>query len=305
MNHKNGASAAALLALALILSGCAASGAAQSSAAATPTPAETRPVPTESPAPRPQYPLVAETGATVLADLDGDGADEEISYDPGAGGDHELHLLINGKDYGPSLYDQGFTSDSLEPKYFCITDLDTSDKALEVAVMDYGPSDDYITSFVRWGVGGVAFMGSVSGMAASSIREGSDLTFHGDGTVGSYVRLSVLQTWFAGASWQLSPKGGFGLVPADLYYSLYESAGVTLVPLPLYAERDPSARKTELPGGTAISFTSTDNKSWVGVKLSDGTEGWVRLKDGDGFQVETSDGYVFSTEAFDGLSMAD
>ena len=276
------------------------------------------PVPSTSPTPivSPEvtkYPLVVKAGTTVTVDLNGDGTQDDVCYelkDDTSGMSYSgkiPQLLIDGTDcYKSVSINQEIYIDNPEPDYYCITDIDTTDKMLEIAIMDYGPSDDYMTHFFRCDGTDLKYLGFMSGMIISSFTDKSDLTFNGDGTISSYMRLSVLQTWWANADWKLADNG-FEVVPQELYYPMYDDGCdvTTLVEMYAYEKNSASSAKSALPKGTALKIVATDNKEWVLAKTSDGKQYWIHLDSEYGQSVETSAGYLYASEVLSGLIFAD
>ena len=82
--------------------------------------------------------------------------------------------------------------ESPDRDHYFITDLDTGDKALEIALLDYGPSDDPMTWYFQYRNGALKLIGSLPGFPddEGSHRDGS-------GNVMAVGRLSLLQTWNA------------------------------------------------------------------------------------------------------------
>lgn len=291
---------------------------------ATPEPDTTAtpaPEPTETPSPEPtntpaeataadaEYPLVVDVGSTVSVDLNGDGSAEEVFYDAEAV-DYSMEqtLTVNGVDYLAAAHSQGFYSENPATDCYCITDIDTSDGLLEIAVMDYGPSSDCTTSFFRYDGTGLTYIGWVNDLAASSELYGWLITFNGDGTVSSTIRLSVLQTWFAPASWTVPESpGAFDVIPQTLYYCVpsFVVSVTTIAPVVAYTDMDASSEKSVLPLGTVLSLTATDNESWVLAEPEDGSGVWIHLGGDYGYDVETEGGYLFCLDALEGLCMAD
>lgn len=254
-----------------------------------------------------QYPLIVNAGSSVSVDLNGDGSSDEVSFQASEDAAAILHLSVNGVDYAGSVYDEGFFTDMLESAYYCITDIDASDSSLEIAIMDYGPSDDYITDFFRYDGTDLKYIGCVSGMIISSLSDRSDLTFVGNGTISSYMRLSVLQTWFAKADWRLSETEGFEPVAQALYYPNSTSGCdlTTNVEIPVYSKNSISSEKSLIPAGTALTLIATDNISWVLAKNSEGKECWIHLEGEYGQSVETASGSDYPPNVFSGLLIAD
>ncbi len=288
---------ASALALSLLLSACGKKTVAES------------PAPSASPTQSADsiYPLIVKAGSSVSVDLNGDGSSDEVSFQASEDAATILHLSVNGVDYAGSVYDEGFFTDMLESAYYCITDIDTSDSSLEIAIMDYGPSDDYITDFFRFDGTDLKYIGCVSGMIVSSLSDRSDLTFVGNGTISSYMRLSVLQTWFAKADWRLSKTEGFEPVAQALYYpnSTNGCDLTTNVEIPVYSNNSISSEKSLIPAGTALTLIATDNISWVLAKNSEGKECWIHLEGEYGQSVETASGSDYPPNVFSGLLIAD
>lgn len=321
--------AAILAALLLMTSACGNAGAssggadsrdAAASAAESAAPTDAAPSPEISAAPSPtpsarptvqpaangvKYPLDVKCGEKVSADLDGDGEKDTICYVPESGDADKYwrigSLTVNGTDFTDDIYGQGFHSDTPDADWYALTDLDKGDGLLEIAVQDWGPSDDCITSFFRYDGAHLRYIGCVSGLVRGQDGD-SDLTFYGDGTVGSYTRLAVFQTWFSQVVW--APDGnGFSVVPQDVYYSKQTYAVTAAKDLAVYAEADESSPRTTLSSGAGFTVIGTDNSRWVLCRDGAGAEFWLHL-DEDGFMTETADG-SYSWEAVDGLCMAD
>lgn len=297
-----------------MLAALAACGAKQS-AAVTPTPAVT---PAQTAAAVSAYPLLADSKSTVTADLNGDGKTDEIYADTtnaAPDGTPKITALkINGADYTDSLYNgTGFYSNNPDEARWALTDIDVSDGMLEIALMDYGPSDDDVTDFFRWDGTAVTYIGQVSGfLYTPSVKPDSpgydvaDITFAGDGTVHSYVRLSVLQTWFASCDYRLGADGRLAVVPQELYYPV----GGKTYPVTaqkdvyVYAKNDLSAAKTVLKTGGTLTVTASDNAEWVLCKSAEGADCWLHLSN-NGQMIDTPSGAQYSGDALDGLVFAD
>ncbi len=287
----------------------------------TPAPAETDSPAQEQPGDEPvtdvpthDFPIVLKCGESFSIDLDGDGSEEEIAYTPSIDGEQfpwELDsLIINGKEFKDSIYDGKFYTDCLVTDYWAITDLDSSDGALEIAIMDYGPSDDNVTYFFRYAGGELDYIGYVPGFVYDGRADSSDMSFNGVGTVDSYIRLSILQTWWAPASWTPGDESRFDLIEQDLYYPFADRLGsnvTALVPVAGYADRSSDSERSIIPAGTQLTLTATDNKEWVLAETSGGGEIWLHLNSQDGyaFEVETETGYESGAFVLDGLCMVD
>lgn len=273
--------------------------------------------PPESPAPSeepeesfPDYITVA-CGESYTVDLNGDGQDDEVFFQPDESSPWTISSLsVNGTEFSDSIYNDGFFCDQLSASVWAITDLDSGDELLEVAIMDYGPSSDEITHFFRYDGSSLNYIGYVPGFVYSISSMSSDMTFNRDGTVASYVRLNVLQTWWAPAVWTPGDDVRFDLLEQDLYYPFEDGYGTSVTvsqPVAAYAERSTESERSLLPAGTALKLIATDNREWVLARQDTGEEVWLHLngQNGYAFNVEVTLGYEFGASVLDGLCMAD
>jgi len=304
---------AALFVLTLAACGSAAAPAPTAPPAATSAPAEPTPAPTPAPAPEaapaeetPSYPILVPMGETACADLDGDGSAEEIcvSIVPDADGWDSVQLLLNGEDRTDSIYIDGETwFDCPDTGFWAVTDVYSADNLLEIAIQDLGPSDDYYTNFFRYEGGEIYSFGGVEGLIWNSYSNSSDLSFDEDGFVRSYMRLDVLQTWYADVQYEIAPRGVLDVVPRETYEALVPTEVTVIAPLCAFNSKGDTAYET-LETGTALTLTATDNFEWV---LADTGRGavWLHLNPDNSYELETPAGYVFDTDVLDGLCMAD
>lgn len=291
---------ALILAAAMLCSLCAC-GATGGQTAASPSPSQSG------------YPLMKKYGETAEADLDGDGKTDEITVDTAERDDYLVFtsVRVNGKDFTDYVNGgMGFELADLDPDGWALTDADVSDGRLEIALLDLGPSDDYTTTFLRYDGSSLVCLGRVSGLILSpgSDRDNGigDLAFDGDGTVRSYVRLSVLQTWFADCSWRVGADGKFAVVPQELYYP---TGGTTypvtaLTDVSLYSKNDLGSDATILKKGGRLTIIATDNASWALCRDKNGADRWLHLT-ADGQKLDTPSGPLFAGQALEGLCFAD
>ena len=304
-----------LLLCAAVLCSFSACGKKEAPPAETPAPPAVTPAPAPKPTPEPtptpvEYPVIVPIGETAEADLDGDGTDESICVwlKDGEDGWARACLTVNGADFTDSLYAaDAVRLDSPDPDTWAIADISPADGLLEIAVQDWGPSSDYYTNFFRYENGELVSVGGVPGLIRDSASGESDLAFAEDGTVESYMRLRVLQTWFAPARYEIS-GGTLALVPQELYTATAPTAVTVKSPVLAYAAPGDDAART-LDAGTELLITGTDNAEWVQCVLSADKETqealWLRLDSEHSFKIQTPDGFVFGDTVLDGLVFAD
>ena len=278
-----------------------------------PEPAETPAETTEeaSPAsaalPAPYY-LTVSPGETAEYDIDGDGqADAVRLWLEDGDEDYEKNvcLSVNGEDLTSALTEADGYFFCPDDQCWLLTDLDTGDGALEIAIQDWGPSDDLTTSFYRYEAGTLRPVGLVEGFVWLDGAP-ADVSLDGQGVVHSYMRFNVLQTWWGKVDSALDEDGELVLLPQDYYESIAETPQQVTVNCDLYAYDAPDGQQDLLAAGTELELLGTDDTEWVCARLAgDQQELWLHLDPEYPFQVEGPDGFVDSWDALDGLCMAD
>lgn len=288
-----------LLALLLMLSACAGTAKPEETYTPkyTPTP---EPEPTESVEPGVQIDgtLLTALGDTISVDLDSDGKQDEVSLS--RSGD-KLKLTINGKDFTGDLYgacDFEF-SDS---DYFAVVNLDRYDRALEVAVEDFGPSDDPSTFFFRYADETVTCVGSVPSLAWDDWTKKDAISYMGDGSLLVHTRLNGLMTWFGDVVYRLDRDGKLALVRGEMC-AADQLVNVTITN-PVLAYESTDSEPEELYPGDTLQLSGTDQSQWVQAYRSGGAPVLLRLNPDNLYQVETPDGFEDGSEVMNGLFFA-
>lgn len=246
-------------------------------------------------------------GQNYAADLDGDGKEEDIcvSLEQDDYGYDRVKLTLNGEDWTECIYAEEDTRfDCPDRNFWAVTDVYSVDNLLEIAIQDWGPSCDYYTNFFRYELGGIYSFGGVEGMIWNSERAYSDLSFEEDGFIHSYMRLNVLQTWFADVRYEIAPRGVLDVVREDLYQAKNPTDVTLLVPLTAYNGK--GGTHFTVNAGIEMTVLATDNVEWIYCESE--TEDWAlwfHLNPDSGFEIETPDGYVYVGDALDGLNFAD
>lgn len=248
-----------------------------------------------------EFPLLLKVGEEIGIDLDEDGMAERVLIEVVEDelGWHRYKLTINGADQTDTLE---LYSENPDLNYYAITDIDSGDARLEIALAYEGPSHDPSTTFLRYENGGLSSLGEVYGMVTED-----HLTFPGDGLISSFMRLSVLQTWYAPVQWGIGEDGLLTDVPQELYAPFEDSVAPTKTAkkeLAGYADRENRDLRVCVEAGTEFALTATDNVCWVQCKAVNGEEFWLHLNEEDGHRVELFDGsYVW--DGIEGLNFAD
>lgn len=261
--------------------------------------------------------LVQESmGEAVQVDLDGDGTLETLTIttrqvEQKMGQSHWKKttlssLTIDGKEFIKENDGEGRLNvpnvvlDTPESKRYFLADLNAGDHKLEIALLDYGASNDLTTTYLRYEDGQLTSLGTVSGFPD---QDSSSLD--GKGNVTAPGRLSLLQNWQAPFVYQL--KGDvLEKAPQSWYTPIVQSKQRVVLKkaIKIYSEPDQNAAATVAqPNQVVTAFPATDNKHWVQVRLADGTEGWFYME--DGATILSGEQKYTAMEVFDNLNMSD
>lgn len=230
------------------------------------------------------YPI----GEEISIDLNGDDVMEKIYF----GMDD---FKINDISYNEIIlyvYENNPMTDN-----FIISDIDTKDKQYEIGLMVEGPSSDPEVYFYTYDGKNLVELGSIP-----SYIEDVSLAFDGDGIINGTIRLSVLQTWFAPAKWELL-NSGISLRDQELYFPIHFESELPVIlkmPLPIYENLGDADSNTVL-NPQEVTFIATDDNSWCQIEGNDGVKGWFRI---EGFY-HIPDLNVDAVEVFDNLCFAD
>jgi hypothetical protein len=219
----------------------------------------------------------------VSLDMNGDGKTEDVS------------LEINEENYTFTLKIDDKTVDGSGEamiKAVYVLDLDTSDSFKEIAVTDAGPSDDYSTYVYSYDGSDIKLMGRVEG-------SGDGITVIGDGSLITYRRSGVLQTWFYVYSFITSEDRMLTGIDRDEY-----AMGTFVIlkkDLDVYVSKTGSEIKFVIKAGEPALIVSSDDIKTCLIKNSSGDEGYFYLKNFN----EINNTGIASGDYFDGLVFAD
>ena len=271
----------------------------------TPAPAQTA-EPEPSPAPEGNYTLTP-LGETGSFDLDGDGRAESVRVwlepDPEADFPLLVKVTVDGEDLSEQLYaDEVFIS-APDEGWWAVTDIDASDGLLELAVQDWGPSDDLYTHFYRYADGALYSIGGVEGLIETDYSQG-DIRLAGDGLVHSIHRLRVVQTWYAEADFALVDGKLAVVVPPEGFQALHPTHVRVL--RPVTAHDGMSEDSYTVGVGSEMDIFLTDDANWFCASAASGDWlHWFTLNPESPYEVETPEGYQPVWDVFEGLLFAD
>jgi hypothetical protein len=221
-------------------------------------------------------------------DLDGDGIKDNISLETDG---ITYTLTVN--------YATATGSGEQIQGQYKVVDIVPGDSLLEIVIEEYGPSDDYMSTFYRYNGETLIPMGKIQGLC------GNNKAVKGNGTVLGQSRGSILETWYFQDEYTVNNQSQLIRAPKDFYHKLnYAQAS----PLKLKTPFLPFAKS---PGSTEIAFTlnqgeevrfvGSDNIKWCLFETTDGRRGWLEIS---GFWDIAGTG-ITAGDVFEGLVLAD
>ena len=170
-----------------------------------------------------------------------------------------------------------------------IVDIDSTDAFLEIAVPQWGPSDDDAVFFLRYVKGRVRLIGEVPG---------AKLVIDGSGKIRTKCVGQILCTWFYPCTFKWLPEAQVlaeqpqAFKPMRIKVTLKHDLQLSSQPVKWQSS-------TTLKAGTRATIDLTDDKLWLHIRSSQGS-GWFFI---NGLRIYPSE--IENQEMFDGLLMAD
>lgn len=231
-------------------------------------------------------------------DLDGDHKTEKIvlltQYREEEGA---VEMIVKINDRVVKLNEQWMSGDPIAH----IVDISIKDKVKELAIGGDLCSSDFATSFYRYEKGKLKLIGETEGVIEEvQLDKSYQMTIPGDGTINTYYRGKLLQTWYREERYALGQNNLLVMQPKKLYEM---NTKVTLLQcLETYARADSNAQVSQVfEVGEQATITLTDDKIWCQIVDEQGNKGWFRADEwgnigGTGLS---------SGEVFEGLFFAD
>ncbi len=232
------------------------------------------------------FELSSPIGSTITANLDGNEDMDAIFFDctlEETTGELSCTFTINGTDYSSYLLsDDCRLSDGasgFDMEYYVI-DLDTSDEYAEIAILDHGMSDDYVTYFFRYDRGNLSYLGYICDLLSHS-----SCKINGDGTLMADLPINLLETANTSVLYQLKDNS-LEMIPQSWYYINMENFPEEykyheiLADVTVYKEKSRNTDAITLtPKDGPVSFPATDNEHWFMLKTSDNQLYYLYLED--------------------------
>ncbi len=229
------------------------------------------------------------------ADLDDDGIDEKIILTLKSSETNKYSLEI-----GDAKID--VRGNNIEPD-FNIVDIDYEDGIKEIAISEYGPSNDEATRFYYYTGEKIINIGYISGFYGPMHQYGDgmvgDIKIEGLGKLFTKTRGEILHTWFYEDEYGLS-KHHYLLNKKKTLYEM-DAKVILLKELVLQKSPEDETEVLRLEPNDEVIITHTDNIQWCMVQTTDGQEGWFAI---DGFD-KIRGLNISASEVFSGLNYAD
>ena len=224
------------------------------------------------------YPQSCRFGKEYSYDLDGDGNAESIELNYSEDVENSIYnvTMIMGGDMVMELSSDEVYYFYPNTEEYYITDISPHFEGLEIAVMDYGMSDDLVTHFYSFD-GELHYLGCVGGFPFKEYmgRDG----FMWDGGVIGTIRTDLLHTCFSYAYSFYDYKAKKLDMTQDQIFEMVPTGEHELSKdIPVHIERDPES-KTITMKAQPIFFLATDGLEWIKIKGKDGTEGYIFITD--------------------------
>ena len=253
------------------------------------------------------YPLEEKVGKKVSADLSGNGKKNTILYQvtEETYGNAKGCLTVDGIAYDLEE-DFQIYMDVPEDEHFYITDISPFFDGLEIAIADYGPSDDPVTHFFVYDeTDGLQTIGSVPGFPMKQM--GFQNGFVSGGVIG-YSRCMTLDVheytvyyWYDYENKRLELQTG-----DESHYDM-PRVHVLLNDLPLHYTMDPDSATFIIPSGSKVFFKECIGQNWVLVHGPNGIEGYVHYDENraDAMFPYLDEMGMDADQVFDGLLVYD
>ena len=220
------------------------------------------------------YPIMRTMNRPCKEDLDGDGTDETLLVTIDTDDDtmeSTLTIQINGKDCPVDENEVYLVTPNTDNFY--LTDIFPSIPGKEFAIMDYGPSCDYVTYFFTYD-GALRYLGSIGGFPFK--EEGEMDGFFNEGDVQGICRTDIIHTCYAFTLWYYDiQEKKIVQLDQDMYEMVPDGGHTLYEDLLLYERPDLSADTFRLAAQQQVFFMETDGKEWILVKGKDGKSGYM------------------------------
>lgn len=216
-------------------------------------------------------------GQEYSFDLDGDGIKETLRLryeDMDNYAHYGVEIMINGK---VVMEAQEWIA-SLTTRGYYVTDIDEKSPGLEIAISDFGESDDPTTHFFYYD-GKINYIGYVYSMSESKYTLKDNVLTGFDGKIAGVIRADVFYTCFAEAAWEYSyEKKSINIIEQEMYQMQPDGPYELTEDIKIYRKKSTDSELITLKAQN-IFFLESDAESWMKVKGEDGVTGYLHKND--------------------------
>ncbi len=236
------------------------------------------------------YPQSCMFGKEYSYDLDGDGNAEtvEVNYKENVETSmYDVTLLLDGDMVIELSSDEVSYFYPNTEKYY-ITDISPHYEGLEIAVMDYGMSEDLVTHFYSYD-GQIHYLGCVGGFPFKEYMNRDGFIYDG-GVIGT-MRTDLIHTCFSYTYSFYDYKAKKLDITQDQIFEMVPTGAHELMKdIPVHISQDPESDVITMKA-QPIFFLETDGLEWIKIKGKDGSEGYLYITDGmiDGVEENPQD----------------
>ena len=239
-------------------------------------------------------------GENISIDLNGDGTADEVAFDVKESSDYTYvpTLTINGADYS-GVFDENQCYFAYPYEEYVILDIDSADDYLEIAVQDYGMSDDPVTSFFRYDGNKVIYMGYMCDRISDMY-----IVNDGKGKIHARERMHIFETVNMKTTYEVENnelvRSMKGLYP--IAYTDANAEKGLLRDLYVFTDMSTESEVVKLAKETEVVVLATDNVEWLQIRYEDGKIYYVHvvdhyLIDMNGLEVDSRDVFTSVIQA--------
>ncbi len=218
----------------------------------------------------------------VELDLDNDGNKEFINLELGA--NKYYRLSIN----NISLIGVATNTDYK----FKVVDLNVEDNVKEIAISEFGSDDNPMTTFYRYCVHSISYVGKVSGHI-------NEMKINGDGSLITSSNGNILHSWSYRDKYILTSQHMLMNETKELFEMNHKVK--VLKSIPLLKSTTENEMVAALTVGEEVIIIASDNKRWCQVKKENGVKGWFEIEEFD--RIKGTD--YKAAEVFEGLNIVE
>lgn len=173
---------------------------------------------------------------------------------------------------------------------FKVVDLNSGDNIKEIAISEFGADKKPKTTFYRYNVHNILYVGQVDGHI-------NDIKIKGDGNLITSAEGKILHSWTYEDKYVLNPEHMLINEPKEFYEMNYKVK--VLKSIPLLKSTTENEMVAALTVGEEVTLISSDNKSWCQVEKENGVKGWFEIEDFD--KIKRTN--YKAAEVFEGLNL--